>query len=186
MRRLVFIFVACMLMLSVCCTGNKASVDDTQKDSSVVVIDSISFFGVHIGDSLMPTIERLAEIRLLKDWDHDEAETYPVDFGGERWGRAFFSFERDVLHSVRFMADADTKRDADSIFNELSGAFGKKYPIFLPKSDSIGELSITYGVEDKYCIWLMTMRDGGTYTIWLEYQNNDLWRRLIEQSKNEI
>lgn len=73
MRRLVFIFVACMLMLSVCCTGNKASVGDTAKDSSKIVIDSISFFGVHIGDSLMHTVERLAEIRLLKDWDHDEA-----------------------------------------------------------------------------------------------------------------
>lgn len=186
MRRLVFIFVACILMLSVCCTGNKVSVDDTQKDSSVVVIDSISFFGAHIGDSLMPTVERLAEIRLLKDWDHDDAETYPVDFGGKRWGRAFFYFERDVLYSVRFMADADTKREADSVFEELSVAFGKKYPIFLPKSDSIGELSITYGDEDKYCIWLMTMRDGGTYTISLEYQNHDLWSKLNEQSKNEI
>jgi len=186
MRRLVFIFVAAMVLLSVCCTGNKASVCDTAKDSSKIVIDSISFFGAHLGDSLMPTVERLSEIRLLKDWDHDEAETYPVDFGGERWDYALLRFERDVLYSVRFMTDADTKHEADSVFDELSGAFGKKYPIYLPKSDSIGELSITYGVEDKYCIWLMTMRDGGSYTIYLEYQNNDLWARLIEQSKNEI
>lgn len=186
MRKIVFIFAAAMVLLSVCCTGNKASVGDTAQDSSEIVIDSISFFGAHLGDSLMPTVEMLAEIRLLKDWDHDDAETYPVDFGGKRWGRAFFSFERDVLYSVRFMADTDTKHEADSVFDELSGAFGKKYPIYLPKSDSIGELSITYGVEDKYCIWLMTMRDGESYTIWLEYQNNDLWSRLNKESKNEI
>lgn len=186
MRRLVFVFVAVMAVLSVCCTGNKASVGDTKKDSSVVVIDSISFFGVHIGDSLMPTVERLAEIRLLKDWDHDDAETYPVDFGGERWDYALLRFERDVLHSVTFYSRDKTKHEADSIFDGFDASLRKKYPIFLQKSDSIGELSVTYGIEDKYDIWLMTMRNNKTYTIVLEYANVELWSKLNEQSKNEI
>lgn len=105
MRKIVFVFVASMVVLSVCCTGNKVPVIDTEEDSSGVVIDSISFFGVHIGDSLMSTVERLAEIRLLKDWDHDDAKTYPVDFGGERWDYAMFRFERDVMHSVTFFSN---------------------------------------------------------------------------------
>lgn len=186
MRKIVFIFVAAMVLLSVCCTGNKASVGDTAKDSSEIVIDSISFFGVHIGDSLMPTVERLAEIRLLKDWDHDDADTYPVDFGGGRWDYAMFRFERDVLYSVTFFSDAKAKREADSIFDVFNTALGKKYPISLPLIDSLGGCSVAFGIKKSYSIWLVKMRDNNSYTLVLDYQNNDLWGRLIEQSKNEI
>ncbi len=186
MRKLVFVFVASMVALSVCCTGNKAPVIDTAEDSSEVVIDSISFFGVHIGDSLMSTVERLAEIRLLKDWDHDDAKTYPVDFGGERWDYAMFRFERDVLHSVTFFSDVKTKHEADSIFDGFNAALGKKYPISLPLADSLGNRSVAFGIEKSYSIWLVKMRDGDACTLVLEYSNDGLWSRLDKQSKEEI